>query len=179
MNMILDGMTREEALGCVWVNADGVGIFIRSNKMYFNPFNCEQYAQVPRPVEQMRAAINKHYDALDAEEKKGKWKDVYHRMSVRLPTNKNEYFYSSSTAPETDAEIARTNARREIEAFIRENGGPSSKYGSCFVLTCRNGVLGCEAVGTSVVIGVLCCATRELADEVIRRYPEQLALLKG
>jgi hypothetical protein len=87
-----------------------------------------------------------------------------------------EYFYDGGFESESrKAEIARTNARREVEAFIRANGGEGRYWiqhntiEKFFVLL----------LSSTSIPGAFGCATETLAEAVIERFPAQLRLLAG
>jgi hypothetical protein len=167
--MILEGISRAEALGCVWTDESGKAGFLHNDKMFTS---MSEIGLIPRKHgythHEMVTAINAHFNSLE----KPKWvepkKDTYEIADF------TEDVYADSCKELSD-EIARTNARRVIEAFIKANGGSGklSLYrndkGEYRTIRNRNGM--------TPDIGAFCCCSNDLAQAVIDRYSKELALL--
>ena len=180
-NKVLDGMTREQALSHVYVNADGSNIFYYNGQTYLCPedlhlTSCSCTNCCERDC--WRDALTAYY----AERDKPRWAEPQPVMSNTILKSGDycnaEVFYDGADHA-VRAEIARTNARREVEAFIRANGG-EGKY-SLVLRRSKNELMwwihGFSDEGFD--IGSITCANEDLAAEVICRYPEQLRLLNG
>lgn len=170
MSEILRGMTREQALGCVLHGKDNPasGFFVHGKTvcMYVAdlfPGKSGVY------VDEFKAAINAYFD----EQEKPKWKMPELRRACGVGYHVMEDFYNLPI--DIDAEIARTNARRKIEAFIRENGGS----GDCFIWFNDSDSVFCVSTTSVNRIGAIMCATRDLAQAVIELFPDELRLLAG
>jgi hypothetical protein len=185
MSEILSKMTREQALGCVhqeFRQATG-GLFVLHGIVY----NCPSDIGLADPhvncdcsencFSCWKQALNAHYDALE----KPKWVEPESKCSwVVYPRREGcneklrEHFYAPYV--EAEAEIARTNARRRIEAFIAANGGGGryTIYWNEDEFLAFN-----SSCSETIDIGAITCATEELAEAVIERFPDELRLLAG
>lgn len=175
MNNILEGLTRELALSCIARYQDGSGaVFVYDGKIYSRPKDIGLTDGAFCPwADTWSHLINKHYDAQEA----GKWAkpEAWDSVDVDVSGGKTqEYFYGKWPY---DAEVARTNARREIEAFIAANGGPGI-YEVRYEMVGR-GLVSFKCQTDTKWPGLITCTTKELADEIIRRFPAQLRLLAG
>jgi hypothetical protein len=173
MSEILKGMTREQALGCLCEFSDVPGnwALVKDGKIYgcpedlgLTPITCPNTIKSTMCRACWEAAINAHYNDLE----KPKWVEPY-MDTLRKP----ELFHIRGSSDGHLPEIARTNARRRIEAFVAANGG-GGKW--CFIVESR--------VVTSIQsepywVGTIGCATRELAEAVIEHFPDELRLLAG
>jgi hypothetical protein len=175
---ILEGLTLEQALGCLCDSDEGTMLVI-SKKIHACPnrigIKCPECGHNCRAC--WESALTKHFDA----QKASKWVEPKIAGYECSWPGFAECSYIRLGTEEHEAEIARTNARREIEAFIRANGGPG-KIGSYYCIYWNSFQstfeTGC-GTGGYAYIGLIACATRDLADEVIRRFPSQLRLLAG
>jgi hypothetical protein len=189
-NKILDGMTRDEALGCVCHRANsGSGeYFVKDGLVYLwvSDLGIKDDASVSV---QFTSAITAYY----AERDKPRWvkpepsgwaeppiSDAIGFHTKGFCPNCREQFYSKGVE-DHHAEIARTNARREVEAFIRANGGAGTPEKNWIIVfdPYRNQWITEDCGDGWMYFGMITCATKELADEVIRRFPAQLRLLAG
>jgi hypothetical protein len=178
MSEILSKMTREQALGCIITSYRHPenAAFVFDGKLYSVPSDIGLWSNVANARDQWEAEINHHYDDLE----KPKWvepKPIYLQTVTSPKPDRVENFYCFHVA-DLDAEIARTNARRRIEAFVAANGGGGhwvvfwSYTDSCFKPFHR-------MIGMGLDIGTIGFVSRELAEAVIERYPAELRLLAG
>jgi hypothetical protein len=171
--MILEGMTREQALKKIWTSKDNCAIFMHEGKPYCNPTIDNQAGQWPMTEKLLTAAINAYFN----EQEKPKWAEVdwSHSFDVNSSAKDREFFYTTPHTAADRAEIARTNAGRLIRAFIKANGG-SGLYEIRYWKNKQE--FGVFVVDDDVIWpGLFTCVTDDLAKEIIRRYPQELALL--
>jgi len=187
-NKILDGLTREQALGCVMptIRADGGEAgswwFVCDGKIYPCPDCIGIKTKTGHCQRSCRDCWRDAFTAYYAERDKPRWAEPQPVMANTILKSGDycnaEVFYDGADHA-VRAEIARTNARREVEAFIRANGG-EGKY-SLVLRRSKNELMwwihGFSDEGFD--IGSITCANEDLAAEVICRYPEQLRLLNG
>lgn len=169
LKTVLSGMSREEALACVVT--DNANFHDKSwdrLKVQGKSYSCPPTGRCPDDAHCGRcwnAAINAFYD-----EAKPKWVEpeplVYNLFRI------DQVFFGD--VKEQREQIKKDNARRKIEAFIAANGGS----GDTEVQASFSGKLIAVIIAWHGV-GAITCATSELAEEVIRRYPDELRLLSG
>lgn len=173
---VLDGMTRGQALENIYpmiTDGDGVSLIIGGRS-----YRCPGQLGLKEDcgskhgscVNCMKHHINAHYNALEAE-KKPTW--VEPKTTAIVPVIGAmlcELYYTTHTDL-MNAEIARANARRVVTAFRDANGGPGewTIYDKDMYITTE----------TLPAFGAITFATKELAEEVRRRYPSELRLLAG
>lgn len=172
MSEILEGMTREQALGCL-VNVYGTEecAFVYNGVAYFSMSDVGLTRCCTSPERHdWGKSINAHYDDLE----KPKWVEprLEHKDLTGLITS-DEIFHVGFIGCLSE-EVNRTNARRKVEAFIAANGGA----GEWLIMHLPEKGFYTE-ITSYLRIGQITCATRELAEEVIRRFPEQLKLIGG
>jgi hypothetical protein len=183
-NEILDGMTREEALLCVFerrtADKDGFkSATFRANnnsQLKDDSYGCPGQMLLTEEdcggpcAECWERHINAYYDAKEAASKP-RWVEPS-EQHVYLTGGYPDLHYSTNVR----AEIARTNARRKIEAFIKANGG--SGCDQLIHYGVNIGKSACSVYETSMnTLGTIYCATRELAEAVIEKYSDELRLL--
>jgi hypothetical protein len=185
MNNVLDGLAREQALGCICVYSDENEnvIFVKDGIAYGCPDDmgiaqaCKNNGHVGGCPACWRDTINAFYD----EQERPKWAETMMIGRDLLRRVENELIDSRCGLgfDHLEAEIARTNARRKIEAFIRENAKPvdiRNAYWEIRWYPTENKF--CPAQGAFYAqVGSWQLKSRELAEEIIRRYPDELRLL--
>jgi hypothetical protein len=180
---ILDGMTREQALGCLCEYSDEPGnyAFSHGGKIYGCPEDigltlstCPNDTGAPQCRMCWQTLINAYYDQRE----KPRWVEPY--MEAGMVTCQGfqyaELYRVGISVGDWEREIERTNARRKIEAFIVANGGSGIFHP---VWNRQNGAFGTVSNGVLLKPGSITCASYELTQEVIRRFPEELRLLAG
>jgi hypothetical protein len=180
---VLEGLTREEALACVFMVYDrGWGWFVHNGIVYSDPYHIGLPVHgCQMTVLDWKQLINAYYDAMDV--KKGKkWVDVavplFNECVYGGVGFEEFYGNAGDSVGDIRTEIARTNARRKIEAFIRENGG-SGTWAIWHNVELKAFMPISTCPLNTQNVGTISCATRELAEEVIRRYTPELSLLCG
>jgi hypothetical protein len=178
MSSILDGMTLDEALGCLMPSIKNNGqpggtiYFVHDSKVYVCPDCIGIMTKTGHCEGPCRAcwesAITAHYAAQEAK----KWHEpLEHWRSWIDGEGNQEHFYCRENG--RAAEIARTNARRWLEEFARLNGGAGEyvirKFGSAWVVIGKD----------SADLGEITFATREAAQYIIDNHAELLRLLIG
>jgi hypothetical protein len=180
-NAILDGITREEARVKLlrWIDEADNFAFAHNGYLYGCPGDLlhngvdESCGQVDCDVgcEVCWAlAINAYYDAKEAASKPRWVEPRMEEHSIEEVWHRDGIHYD---------ERDRTNARRRIEAFIAANQCAKSEEGFAFFL--YDGKLQIRRYGQPryADIGTVVCSTREIAEEVIRRYEPELRMLMG
>ena len=180
LKTVLSGMSREEALSRLYnITFDGkksTHFFInRPNQIQeAQSLGCPSFGGLPENCglghrKCWQAAINAYYDEAEP-----KWAEpeAQHRVKPLFSSTSEEFY--GDPLESKDAEIARTNARRKIEAFIAANGGS----GDTEIQASFGGKLIAVIIAWHGV-GAITCATSELAEEVIRRYTDELRLIAG
>ena len=173
---ILDGLTREQALDKIMGSSAGDYKYFVNNKMIYS---CPIHAGVGKDEcgeehcgKCWEGRINAHYDEAD----KPKWVEPSMIMCNKCMPFIDEEFYAGCIV---DAEIAETNARRKINAFINANGG-GGRFTIYWSSLSRFLPYECAELGASLMnVGIITCATLKLAEEVIHRFPDELKLLSG
>ncbi len=184
-NAILDGMKREYALRCIftrdYVNERGfraVAFLSKNDTTQAGAFyGCPSAMGLDEKCDGPCARcwerhINAYYDAKDAASKP-KWVEPQIDMDAYVSLGTAEQFYRTS---EIGEEIKRTNADRKIRAFISANGG-SGRHAIRYVLRDNDFII--VDMCDTALAGMISCATAELAEAVIERYPDELRLLMG
>jgi hypothetical protein len=166
MNEVLKGMDRAEALRKIWISKDDCAIFMHQGKPYCNPLVESQCGQMPMTEAQLTAAINRYFD----EQERSKWVEP---KFIELATHLNVPL--GGTHQDVIEVLNKIDARLRIEAFIRANGG----RGQFVVYATWDGEIGIYQPLRGTSIGGINCATRELAEEVLRRFPNELKILIG
>jgi hypothetical protein len=187
MSEILKGMTREEALGklCEFSDEPGNYALVHNGKLYgcpcdlgIAPKDCPNTFKCAQCGVCLSTAINAYYDEQD----KPRWVELVRLFAQGVRCAGAEAFYADNLNGELAAEIARTNARRKIEAFISQNGGFNDGLEDV-----TGAGWGIYWSGTAFITdvfeyagaGEITCATRSLAEAVIERYGDELRSLAG
>lgn len=169
---VLDGMTRAEALKRV---IDGV--FCTEHNSYVCPSKIGlDVNHCMRPISGDHhqcwiSAINAHFDDLEA---KAKW--VEPKVGI-LSGNGDVFYKGIDNFVDFKAEIARTNARREIEGFVAAN--PSGGRWEIWYDDGDNKFYTQELRDDRKWPGLIVYGSEEQAHEVIRRFSPELRLLAG
>jgi hypothetical protein len=174
MSEILKGMTREQARQslCSYDNGAFVLAMVINGKIYIAPDevfpDCKEYGN---GADAWHRAINAHFDDLE----KPKWVEpIPNCWSPAAECDDCKTVYYCQSTREVHGQVKKDNARRKIEAFIAANGG----NGVWEFQVQEDGSI--ELNGFELVtIGRISCATRELAEAVIERFPAELRLLSG
>lgn len=168
-NAILDSMDRAQALACVYrrygqADSDN-NFFVCGGEVWL--WVNELLPEYAGSRSNFFPAINAYYDAREAASKP-KW--VVPEMTLRAYSEMWPVCGGSATP-----ELARTNARRKIEAFIAANGG-NGKYS---IVVCDGGMRVNGYASTFLGVGEIGCCSVEQGEAVIERYPDELRLLTG
>ena len=115
-NKILDGMTLEMALSHVYVNKRGTAIFLHDGACLLNPCVEYQLGQPPLTEKGMIDALTAHYAAPPAPQ----WREP-EGNPLWVTNHDTKLVCYADTADGREAEIARTNARHWLTAWVKEN----------------------------------------------------------
>jgi hypothetical protein len=166
-NKILDGMTKEEAIKFVKQIREmelGVCLMCKLQLLAHCPsgdYDCEK-------------CCSRGISAYYAERDKPRWKEPDWKAGFGLGEIGREFFYSDAGSAENAAEIARTNARRFLEAWRDLNGGP----GEWGIWKSPHGWEPLRG-GFDKIPECITYATKETAQYIIDNHSEPLRLLNG
>jgi hypothetical protein len=170
-NAILDGMTRDEALASVVQNYNwDCGWFMHKGLLYPHPKDLGIDGRIATAKSVWVDAINAYYDAKEAASKP-RWVEPEVILTFKDKHFDDMLYYAGCHA---NTEIARDNARRKVSAFIKANGGSG-----VYTIWRENDGTFTSFWAGSPIVGAITCATEELANAVIERYPDELRLLLG
>jgi hypothetical protein len=172
MNKVLDGMTEAEAMGHVRMMGGRGEVFEDGKHVYDCPGDKSEKCLPASCATCWTRYIRAYYAAQAAPQ----WREPGGNPLWVINHDTKLVCYAD-TADGREAEIARTNADRKVREAIRLNGG-EGLYG---ILPCWRG--GFEITRFADIYtrpaGCLSCITEDLAEEIIRRYAEELRAVMG